>query len=115
MKRLRDAGLTRRTVTLTIRYADLKTITRAHTLREPTHLDPIVLSIIQWQFTHAWDTRQKSRLLGVALSFTSATAARQLDLLDAAAAKNSNASRAPPTNCATASDSRKFNWAAPSP
>src|SRR5271169_3545242 len=43
MKRLRDAGLSASTVTLTIRYGGFETITRAHTLREATHLDPIVL------------------------------------------------------------------------
>jgi DNA polymerase-4 len=84
-KRLRDSGLYTRTITLTLRYADFKTITRSKTLPEPANLDVIVLSTIQSLFTRAWDTKQKIRLLGVALSeFTSATARGQLDLLDAA-------------------------------
>ena len=82
-KRLRDSGLYTRTITLTLRYADFKTITRRKTLPEPVNLDSIVLSTIQSQFSRAWDTSQKIRLVGVALSeFTSATAQGQLDLLD---------------------------------
>ena len=81
MKRLRDAGLSASTVTLTIRYAGFETITRAHTLREPTHLDPIVLENIRTLFHRNWDRARKVRLLGVALtSFTHG--GEQLDLLD---------------------------------
>ena len=46
-KRLRDSGLYTRTITLTLRYAEFKTITRSKTLPEPTNLDSIVLSTIQ--------------------------------------------------------------------
>ena len=82
MKRLRDAALSASTVTLTIRYAGFETITRARTLREPTHLDPIVLEAIQQLFDRHWDRTRKVRLLGVALtSFTHG--GEQLDLLDA--------------------------------
>ena len=83
MKRLRDAGLSTSTVTLTIRYAGFETITRAHTLREPTHLDPIVYENVRQLFDRHWDRSRKVRLLGVALSsFTHG--GEQLDLLDAA-------------------------------
>ena len=82
MKRLRDASLSASTVTLTIRYAGFETITRAHTLREPTHLDPIVFENIRKLFDRHWDRTRKVRLLGVALSsFTHG--GEQLDLLDA--------------------------------
>jgi len=82
MKRLRDAGLSASTVTLTIRYAGFETITRAHTLREPTHLDPIVFESVRQLFDRHWDRTRKVRLLGVALSsFTHG--GEQLDLLDA--------------------------------
>ena len=82
MKRLRDASLSAATVTLTIRYAGFETITRAHTLREPTHLDPIVFDCIRQLFDRHWDRSRKVRLLGVALSsFTHG--GEQLDLLDA--------------------------------
>ncbi len=83
MKRLREAGLSASTVTLTIRYAGFETITRAQTLREPTHLDPIVFEIVRDLFNQNWDRSRKVRLLGVALSsFTHG--GEQLDLLDAA-------------------------------
>jgi DNA polymerase IV len=83
MKRLRDASLSASTVTLTIRYAGFETITRAHSLREPSHLDPIVLDYVRQLFEQNWDSSRKVRLLGVALSsFTHGS--EQLDLLDAA-------------------------------
>jgi DNA polymerase-4 len=82
MKRLRDASLSTSTVTLTIRYAGFETITRAHTLREATHLDPVVFEAVQRLFERHWDQSRKVRLLGVALSsFTHG--GEQLDLLDA--------------------------------
>jgi DNA polymerase-4 len=82
MKRLRDAGLSASTVTLTLRYAGFETITRAHTLREPTRLDPIVFETVRRLFERHWDCNQKVRLLGVALS-TFTHGGEQLDLLDA--------------------------------
>src|ERR1700691_1025783 len=42
-KRLRDAALHARTVTLTVRFADFTTITRGHTLAEPSDLDTVFL------------------------------------------------------------------------
>jgi DNA polymerase IV len=82
MKRLREAGLSASTISLTIRYAGFETITRARTLREPTHLDPIVLEAVNQLFERNWDRRRKVRLLGVALSsFTHG--GEQLDLLEA--------------------------------
>jgi len=82
MKRLREAGLSARVVTVTIRYAGFETITRAHTLREPTHLDPIVFETVKKLFERHCDRSRKVRLLGVALSsFTHG--GEQLDLLDA--------------------------------
>ena len=82
MKRLREAGLSTSTVTVTIRYQGFDTITRASTLREPTHLDPIVFEAVNRLFDCNWNRRRKVRLLGVALSsFTHG--GEQLDLLDA--------------------------------
>ncbi len=81
-KRLREAGLEARTLTLTIRYAGFHTITRAKTLPEPTHLDTVILDTIKQLFDQHWDRRQKIRLLGVALSSLT-HGGRQLDLLDA--------------------------------
>jgi DNA polymerase-4 len=82
MKRLREAGLSTSTITLTIRYQGFDTYTRAHTLREPTHLDPVVFEAVNQLFDRNWNRRRKVRLLGVALSnFTHG--GEQLDLLDA--------------------------------
>jgi DNA polymerase-4 len=82
VKRLREAGLSVSTITLTIRYAGFETITRAQTLREPTHLDPVVLETLRRLFDRHWGRARKVRLLGVALtSFTHG--GEQLDLLDA--------------------------------
>ena len=82
MKRLREAGLSTSTITLTIRYQGFDTYTRAHTLREPTHLDPVVFEAVNQLFDSNWNRRRKVRLLGVALSnFTHG--GEQLDLLDA--------------------------------
>jgi DNA polymerase IV len=93
MKRLRDASLSAATVTLTIRYAGFETITRAHTLREPTHLDPIVFECVRQLFERHWDRTRKVRLLGVALS-SFIHGGEQLDLLDAARLKKNGKTRA---------------------
>jgi DNA polymerase-4 len=81
-KRLRDAGLAARTVTLTIRYASFKTHTRAHTLPEATSLDQEILGAAKQLLARHRDTRQAVRLLGVALSGLG-SGEKQLDLLDA--------------------------------
>jgi DNA polymerase-4 len=82
MKRLREAGLSASTVTVTIRYVGFDTYTRARTLREPTHLDPVVFENVKQLFEIHWDRSRKVRLLGVALSqFTHGN--EQLDLLEA--------------------------------
>jgi DNA polymerase-4 len=82
MKRLREASLSTGVVTVTIRYMGFETITRAQTLREPTHLDPVVFETVQKLFDKNCDRTRKVRLVGVALSsFTHG--GEQLDLLDA--------------------------------
>jgi DNA polymerase-4 len=82
-KRLRDAALDARTVTLTIRYAGFETVTRSKTLAEPTHLDAIFLDTVRHLFERNWNCRRSVRLVGVALgSFSHGEG--QLDLLDAA-------------------------------
>jgi len=80
-KRLREAGLAARTLTLTIRYAGFETHTRAKTLAEPTELDADIYSVFQELFRKHRDAKRKVRLLGVSLSnFTHGNA--QLDLLE---------------------------------
>jgi DNA polymerase-4 len=81
-KRMREAGLHARTVTLTIRYASFKTITRSRTLAEPFDVDTVFMETIRGLFHETWDGKAKLRLVGAALtSFSGAPG--QLDLLDA--------------------------------
>lgn len=81
VKRLRESGLHARTVTLSVRYADFTTITRSHTLSEPSDLDTVFLHAVRQLFAGAWNGRAMLRLVGVALtSFSSGPA--QFDLLD---------------------------------
>jgi DNA polymerase-4 len=80
-KRLRDAGLYARTVTLSLRYAGFESVTRAKTLPEPSDLDSVFLAGLRALFEAHWTTA-KLRLLGVELSgFTHAPG--QMGLLDA--------------------------------
>src|SRR6266446_2062166 len=81
-KRLREAGLATRTLTLTIRYAGFDTYTRAKTLSEPTQLDADIFAVFQNLFREHRDHRRKIRLLGVSLSALT-HGAEQLDLLSA--------------------------------
>jgi DNA polymerase-4 len=81
-KRLREAGLATRTLTLTIRYAGFDTYTRSKTLPEPTLLDGDIFAVFQSLFREHRNMKRKIRLLGVALSgFSHGT--QQLDLLEA--------------------------------
>lgn len=81
-KRLREAGLEARTLTLTIRYAGFDTHTRARTLSAGAKLDPEIYRVFLELFQTNWERRRKVRLLGVSLSgFTHGEA--QLDLWDA--------------------------------
>jgi DNA polymerase-4 len=81
-KRLREAGLATRTVTLTIRYAGFDTYTRAKTLAEPTCLDGEIFGILQRLFQQHRNALRTVRLLGVSLSGLT-HGEGQLDLLDA--------------------------------
>jgi DNA polymerase IV len=81
-KRLREAGLSTRTVTLTIRYTGFDTYTRAKTLAEPTSLDGEIFAVVQKLFQQHRNRSRKVRLLGVSLSGLT-HGNRQLDLLDA--------------------------------
>jgi DNA polymerase-4 len=80
-KRLREAGLSTRTLTLTIRYAGFETYTRSKTLTEPAQLDTDIFAVFLNLFCHHRDAKRKVRLLGVALSALS-HGAQQLDLLE---------------------------------
>ncbi|MGB6483063.1 MAG: DNA polymerase IV [Candidatus Acidiferrales bacterium] len=84
-KRLRDAGLFCRTVTLTLRFANFHTITRSRTLAAPADLDSTILATVRELLRSDWNGSAKLRLVGVALSsfLAASTATGQLELLDA--------------------------------
>jgi len=79
-KRLREAGLATRTLTLTIRYTGFDTYTRSKTLGEPTQLDADIFAVFQKLFHTNRNHRRKIRLLGVSLRGLT-HGAKQLDLL----------------------------------
>jgi DNA polymerase-4 len=82
-RRLREANFHARTDQLKLRYKDFTTITRAHTLPNPTQLDIEIFEQIRALFRKNWKKGTEVRLLGVqASSFT--TQAAQIDLLDGA-------------------------------
>src|SRR6202011_4937347 len=81
-KRLREAGLATRTLTLTIRYAGFETHTRSKTLHEPAHLDADIFAVFLAMFREHRDPKRRIRLLGAALSGLS-HGSEQLDLLEA--------------------------------
>ncbi len=81
-KRLREAGLSSRILTLTIRYAGFQTYTRSKTVPDPARLDADVFAVFLELFREHRDPKRKVRLLGVALSALS-HGAEQLDLLQA--------------------------------
>lgn len=81
-KRLRDAGLFCRTVTLTLRFANFHTITRSRTLTAPADLDSTILAAVR-ELLGTWDGSAELRLVGVALSsfLAASTATGQLELI----------------------------------
>src|SRR5215468_11297706 len=81
-KRLREAGLSTRTLTLTIRYAGFDTYTRSKTTNEPLQFDADIFVVFLELFREHRDPERKVRLLGVALSGLF-HGAEQLELLEA--------------------------------
>src|SRR6201981_479730 len=80
-KRLREAGLSARTLTLTIRYAGFDTYTRAKTPPGPVQFDADASAHFLALFRAHRNRKRKIRLLGVAFSGLTHGKA-QLDLLD---------------------------------
>jgi DNA polymerase-4 len=82
-KRLREASLATRTLTLTIRYKGFDTYTRSKTLAAPTSLDSDIFAVFQDLLRAHRNVKRKVRLLGVSLAGFS-HGEQQLSLLDAA-------------------------------
>lgn len=80
-RRLREHRLYARTLQLKLRYSNFSTITRAHSLEQPTQIDTEIFEQIRALFHRNWRPGSPVRLLGVqASSFESAD--RQLHLLE---------------------------------
>jgi DNA polymerase-4 len=80
-RRLREANFHARTIQIKLRYKDFTTITRAHTLPNPTQLDTEIFKQVRALFRKNWKKGTQVRLLGVhASSFTEQNA--QIDLLE---------------------------------
>jgi len=82
-RRLREGGYFARTLQLKLRYKDFSTITRAHSLEQPTQMDNEIFGHARRLFLANWKLGAAVRLLGVQASNFEAAPA-QLDLLDPA-------------------------------
>jgi DNA polymerase IV len=80
-RRLRESNFHARTVQLKLRYKDFTTLTRAHTLSNPTQLDTEIFEQIRSLFRNNWKKGREVRLLGVQASHFTHEAA-QIDLLE---------------------------------
>jgi DNA polymerase-4 len=80
-RRLREGGYFARTVQLKLRFKDFTTLTRAHSLEQPTQLDTEIYENIRRLFLRNWKAGQMVRLLGVQTSNFEVRGA-QLDLLE---------------------------------
>ena len=72
--RLRRAGLSGRTVTLKVRFADFTTITRARTLAEPTDVSREIFATVVGLYEALGLQRARIRLVGVRMSSVVETA-----------------------------------------
>jgi DNA polymerase-4 len=64
-RRLRDHGLATRTIQLKLRYSDFHTITRAHSLPQPTQLNTEIFFTVRKLFHENFQAGKAVRLLGV--------------------------------------------------
>jgi DNA polymerase IV len=83
-RRLREGNFHARTIQLKLRYKDFTTITRAHTLPNPTQLDTEIFENIRVLFRNNWRKGVPIRLLGVQASSFTTAGTGQIDLLEGA-------------------------------
>jgi DNA polymerase-4 len=80
-RRLREGGYFARTIQLKLRYRDFTTLTRAHSLEQPTQLDTEIYEVARRLLLTNWKKNAAVRLLGVqASNFESGPS--QIDLLE---------------------------------
>ncbi|MEC7640731.1 MAG: DNA polymerase IV [Nitrospinota bacterium] len=77
---LREEGLHARCVTLKLRYADFKTVTRRRTLPEATCCDHVIFAAAARLFTDLFTRRPRIRLIGICLSSLTPHGELQTDL-----------------------------------
>lgn len=82
-RRLREGGYFARAVQLKLRYKDFTTITRSHSLEQPTQTDRVIFEQVRQLFLVNWKKGAEIRLLGVQTSNFEAGPS-QLDLLEPA-------------------------------
>ena len=80
-KNMRDQGLHCRTVNLKLRYANFETLSRSHSLAQPTSVEDDIVREVVELFRAAWDTSRKIRLVGAGVSNLSGRP-RQQSLFD---------------------------------
>lgn len=80
-RRLREYSLHARTVHLKLRNSAFETLTRAHTLRQPTQVDQELIEAARAMFKAAWVAGTMVRLIGMGVSGLD-TDAGQMGLLD---------------------------------
>jgi DNA polymerase IV len=80
-RRLREHGLHARTIQLKLRYKDFTTITRAHSLPDPTQLDTEIFEQARNLFHKNWQRGAAVRLLGVQASHFDVRS-RQADMIE---------------------------------
>lgn len=79
---LRESGLYARSVTLKLRYSDFKTVTRAHTLKEPSAEDHVIFRAAADLLGKSLARRTRVRLIGASLSSLTPERFRQTDLFE---------------------------------
>ncbi|MFZ3266496.1 MAG: DNA polymerase IV [Terriglobales bacterium] len=67
-RRLREGGYFARTIQLKLRYQDFTTLTRAHSLEQPTQMDHEIFEQVRRLFLRNWKKGAPVRLLGVQTS-----------------------------------------------
>jgi len=80
-RRLREQEFAARTIQLKLRYSDFSTITRAHSLAEPTVVDTEIFATVRKLFLDNWEKGRAVRLLGVHVS-NFQDVPEQMDLLE---------------------------------
>jgi DNA polymerase-4 len=79
---LRGSELYARRVTLKLRTPDFKTVTRSHTLTQPTSEDHVIIGIVLQLFKKLFTGRTRVRLIGVALTSLTRDSSVQTDLFE---------------------------------